>query len=100
MRRERDRVGPSAARVISPPLPEPGPLRRGRAGRRAAPGTFLLMDQPSPRGPHYYRRGFWERMGEGLRYGGGVGQWSWLIHRLTGLGVLLFLVIHIVDTFL
>ncbi len=58
------------------------------------------MDQPSPRAPQYYRRGFWERIGEGLRYGGGVGQWSWLIHRLTGLGILLFLVIHIVDTFL
>jgi succinate dehydrogenase / fumarate reductase cytochrome b subunit len=34
-----------------------------------------------------------------LRYGGGIGQWSWLIHRLTGVGILLFLVIHIVDTF-
>jgi succinate dehydrogenase / fumarate reductase cytochrome b subunit len=35
-----------------------------------------------------------------LRYGGGIGQWSWLAHRLTGLGILFFLVIHIVDTFL
>ena len=40
------------------------------------------------------------RIVEGLRYGGGVGQWSWLFHRLTGLGILLFLVIHIIDTFL
>ncbi|GAC1472367.1 MAG: succinate dehydrogenase, cytochrome b556 subunit [Isosphaeraceae bacterium] len=37
---------------------------------------------------------------EGLRYGGGVGQWSWLAHRATGLGVLLFLIIHVIDTFL
>ncbi len=58
------------------------------------------MSQPSPHAPKYYRRNFWERTSEGLRYGGGIGQWSWLIHRLTGLGVLLFLVIHIVDTFL
>jgi len=37
---------------------------------------------------------------EGLRYQGGIGQWSWLAHRLTGLGVLLFLIIHVIDTFL
>lgn len=53
----------------------------------------------SLRTPQVYRRGFRDRLVEGLRYGGGVGQWSWLIHRLTGLGILLFLVIHIVDTF-
>jgi succinate dehydrogenase / fumarate reductase cytochrome b subunit len=29
-----------------------------------------------------------------------VGQWSWLIHRVTGLGIALFLVVHIIDTFL
>lgn len=50
--------------------------------------------------PRYYRRGTWALFLEGLRYGGGVGQWSWLAHRLTGLGVLLFLIIHIIDTFL
>lgn len=26
-----------------------------------------------------------------------TGQWSWLFHRITGLGVLLFLLVHIVD---
>ncbi len=31
-------------------------------------------------------------------YRGGVGQWSWLLHRVTGVGVLLFLFIHILDT--
>ena len=31
-------------------------------------------------------------------YRGGVGQLSFLLHRLTGLGILLFLVIHVVDT--
>src|SRR3954451_8713249 len=52
------------------------------------------------RSPRVYRRGSWESLVEGLRYGGGVGQWSWLAHRLTGLGVLIFLVIHVIDTFL
>jgi succinate dehydrogenase / fumarate reductase cytochrome b subunit len=50
--------------------------------------------------PQPYRRGSWARLTEGFRYGGGVGQWSWLVHRITGVGILLFLVIHIVDTFL
>ncbi len=31
-------------------------------------------------------------------YRGGVGQWSWALHRLTGIGVLLFLFAHILDT--
>jgi len=31
-------------------------------------------------------------------YRGGIGQWSWALHRLTGVGVGLFLLIHIIDT--
>ena len=31
-------------------------------------------------------------------YSGGIGQWSWALHRLTGVGVLLFLLFHILDT--
>ena len=33
-------------------------------------------------------------------YRGGVGMWSYYMHRGTGLGVLLFLFIHIIDTVL
>jgi len=47
-----------------------------------------------------YRPGMIARITDGLRYGGGLGQWSWLIHRLTGLGILFFLIIHVLDTFL
>jgi succinate dehydrogenase / fumarate reductase, cytochrome b subunit len=32
-------------------------------------------------------------------YKGGVGQWSWAAHRITGVGVVAFLFGHIVDTF-
>ena len=63
------------------------------------PGISTQMSQPS-HAPRYYRRGPWSRVVEGLRYGGGVGQWSWLIHRVTGLGIALFLAVHILDTFL
>jgi succinate dehydrogenase / fumarate reductase cytochrome b subunit len=33
-------------------------------------------------------------------YKGGIGQWSWALHRITGVGVLVFLLLHILDTFL
>jgi succinate dehydrogenase / fumarate reductase cytochrome b subunit len=33
-----------------------------------------------------------------VRYRGRAGQWAWIFHRLTGLGVLLFVFLHIVDT--
>ncbi len=35
---------------------------------------------------------------ETLRYRGKLGQWSWVLHRIAGLGTLLFLVIHTIDT--
>ena len=31
-------------------------------------------------------------------YRGGAGQWAWVFHRVSGLGVLLFLMLHILDT--
>ncbi len=31
-------------------------------------------------------------------YRGGIGQWAWFFHRVTGMGVLLFLLFHILDT--
>jgi succinate dehydrogenase / fumarate reductase, cytochrome b subunit len=35
---------------------------------------------------------------ETLRYRGAIGQWSWVLHRVTGLGVVLFLFLHVIDT--
>ena len=49
--------------------------------------------------PRLTRAGAWPGSSTGLRYGGGIGQWSWLAHRLSGLGILFFLVVHITDTF-
>lgn len=31
-------------------------------------------------------------------YRGGTGHWAWILHRLTGVAVLLFLLLHILDT--
>ncbi len=41
------------------------------------------------------RRGAWLWV---LGYRGQVGQWAQLLHRLSGLGVVFFLFLHIVDT--
>jgi succinate dehydrogenase / fumarate reductase cytochrome b subunit len=35
---------------------------------------------------------------ETLRYRGALGQWSWVLHRLTGVGVVFFLFLHVIDT--
>jgi succinate dehydrogenase / fumarate reductase, cytochrome b subunit len=37
-------------------------------------------------------------LGTALRYRGREGMWTWILHRLTGLGILFFLIIHVVDT--
>ena len=34
----------------------------------------------------------------GTLYKGSPGQWSWLLHRITGVAVILFLFAHVVDT--
>src|SRR5918992_4063698 len=36
---------------------------------------------------------------KGRAYRGGIGQWSWAAHRITGVGVAVFLFAHILDTF-
>lgn len=36
--------------------------------------------------------------GAAVRYRGREGMWSWVLHRATGLGILLFLIVHVVDT--
>lgn len=38
--------------------------------------------------------------GHMLRYRGGLGMLMWALHRVTGLGVLAFLLLHVVDIFL
>lgn len=35
---------------------------------------------------------------ETLRYRGKIGQWSWVLHRVSGLGTVLFLALHVIDT--
>ena len=37
-------------------------------------------------------------LGTALRYRGRTGMWTWVLHRATGLGILAFLIIHVVDT--
>lgn len=34
---------------------------------------------------------------ESLRYKGREGQWLWLLHRVSGLGILFYLIIHVYD---
>jgi succinate dehydrogenase / fumarate reductase, cytochrome b subunit len=36
--------------------------------------------------------------GAALRYKGREGMWTWMLHRVTGLGILFFLILHVADT--
>ncbi|MCE7948147.1 MAG: succinate dehydrogenase, cytochrome b556 subunit [Chloroflexi bacterium CFX4] len=35
---------------------------------------------------------------ETLRYRGKIGQWAWVLHRVSGMGTLIFLIMHVIDT--
>ena len=37
-------------------------------------------------------------LGSALRYKGRTGMWAWMLHRVTGLGILFFLILHVADT--
>ncbi len=37
---------------------------------------------------------------KGITYRGREGHWAWMMHRVSGLGVILFLALHIFDIFL
>ncbi len=40
--------------------------------------------------------GFWQ----GLKYKGGGPMWAWILHRLSGLSILLFVGLHVIAAFL
>lgn len=35
---------------------------------------------------------------EGTLYRGSTGMWSWVLHRITGVAIYFFLLVHILDT--
>lgn len=37
-------------------------------------------------------------MPAGTIYRGGEGMWTWVLHRITGVGVFFFLLVHVLDT--
>ena len=38
------------------------------------------------------------RVPRGSLYRGGIGMWSWVLHRITGIAIFFFLLVHILDT--
>jgi succinate dehydrogenase / fumarate reductase, cytochrome b subunit len=61
-----------------------GTTRPAQASGTAAAGAAPLIRN----------RGLWTA----VRYRGREGMWTWILHRMTGLGILLFLIIHVVET--
>lgn len=38
------------------------------------------------------------RVPRGTLYRGNEGMWSWVLHRITGIGIFFFLLVHVLDT--
>lgn len=39
-----------------------------------------------------------QKQGKGTLYRGKQGMWSWVVHRITGVVIFLFLLVHVLDT--
>jgi succinate dehydrogenase / fumarate reductase cytochrome b subunit len=64
-------------------------IREGESKSEEAPELMRFLFLPLPPLPA-------TRIEE-IMYKGQSGMWSWLLHRITGLAILLFLLLHIVD---
>src|SRR3954451_19040921 len=75
----------------------------GRRGAAPSPlqGGLLLPDTPAgtlasePLASPKIRK---PRRPAGTLYRGREGMWSWLLHRITGVAIYFFLLVHILDT--
>lgn len=84
-------MGPEAAKVSAAPKQARAPTSVAASGR-APPAARLIgivaeVDETGGRTP--YSR---------TLYRGGEGMWSWILHRVSGLAILGFLFLHILDT--
>jgi succinate dehydrogenase / fumarate reductase cytochrome b subunit len=59
------------------------------AGGTTAVGPTVTIDAPNSKSA--------SRTG-GTLYRGGTGMWSWVLHRITGVAIYFFLLVHILDT--
>ncbi len=59
------------------------------AGALAAPKPEKKFDLPEISAP---------RVPKGTLYRGREGMWSWVLHRITGVAIFFFLLVHILDT--
>ena len=68
--------------------------RRARHHRREGCSCRVRQrdPQPSPRPEHDTERP------AGTLYRGREGMWSWVLHRITGVAIFFFLLVHILDT--
>src|SRR5690625_6071367 len=75
--------------------------RRGRPASRAGPGPGAPQHGVRIRFPAPSRR-FWRNSvasaQSGTLYRGREGMWSWVAHRISGMLIFLFLLVHVLDT--
>jgi succinate dehydrogenase / fumarate reductase cytochrome b subunit len=65
------------------------------AGGTATAAPQVTIDAPRSTGRGGPARG---RVPQGTLYRGATGMWSWVLHRITGVAIYFFLLVHILDT--
>lgn len=53
------------------------------------------VNSPVPEAP---KKRFSPNLPAGTLYRGKVGMWSWVLHRITGVAIFFFLLVHVLDT--
>jgi succinate dehydrogenase / fumarate reductase cytochrome b subunit len=56
---------------------------------------MLVSAQPAQATPSAPKK---NRLPGGTLYRGGEGMWSWVLHRITGVAIFFFLLVHVLDT--
>ena len=81
----------ASARVTQGVMPptEHRPLRRVRSGR-------TIVSAPARVTPTIAQTT--SKVPRGTLYRGNEGMWSWVLHRITGVAIFFFLLVHILDT--
>jgi succinate dehydrogenase / fumarate reductase cytochrome b subunit len=72
---------------IGAPVPTEGELMAEQTTGTATAEPQVTID--APRAPRNF---------QGTLYRGSTGMWSWVLHRITGVAIYFFLLVHILDT--
>lgn len=86
-----NRCDGNGAPIGAPALREGELMAEQTAGGTATATPQVTIDGTSIDAPR-------TRVPQGTLYRGSIGMWSWVLHRITGVAIYFFLLVHILDT--